>query len=89
MTKNDPTKLGHNVLDAFQCPRSKDCSNDKCFFRKRDVLGMNVWAAAYWAMDEAEQKIQNELWDDVLWPEIKIKPGTNCYNIYCEDEMLP
>jgi len=89
MTRHNPSKLGYSVLDYFQCPKSKECANDQCFFRKRDVLGMNVWASAYWNMSKEKQKEQDKLWADMVWPDLKITPGTNCFNIYCKDEMLP
>ncbi len=82
-------KAGYRVIEAFNCPRTKDCANDKCFFRKRDIFGMSVWAIAYYGMTDEEKKIQDELWSDVLWPRLEMRIGTNCYNITCLDEMFP
>jgi hypothetical protein len=91
VTKNNPDKLGHTSLGSFsKCPKSKECANDACFFRKRDELGMFVWWGQFQNMDVEEAKHQEELQEiETLWPKLKITPGTNCYGIWCEDEMLP
>ena len=68
------------------CKDVHNCLNNRCYWRRRDALGMNPW----WVPDEnAPCNVRNreivEKYGDCYFPKIKCHTSTNDMIMYCED----
>ena len=62
----------------FQCPWTKQCINNRCFWRKRDRHEASVWCNP--ATGEGGWNPET-----TFFPEWKIQTGTNCLQVYCPE----
>lgn len=68
------------VIFRNQCEKTKECKNNRCYFRQRDVFGRNPFP--YTGDDDAIQKIEEEH-GSVIFPSLEAKIGTNEIVIIC------
>ena len=74
---------------TFQCPFTKDCANNRCFWKQRDCYGRCPWATAL--LDPEYAKLAQEITDkygEPYFPEWVIQTGTNCLMMYCKDTKV-
>jgi hypothetical protein len=71
-------------------PCTKECKNDRCFWRQRNEFGLSPW---YYnaPMDdpgkikhEKEQMAIRRKYGDPFFPELKVYTGTNQLSLVCE-----
>jgi hypothetical protein len=73
-----------SIIAIIQCPFTKQCQNNQCFWRQRDVFGRTPWAIAYMHDKENQDKITQEH-GEPYFPDLKISTLTNCLGISCPD----
>jgi len=79
-------KAGYRPIINEQCSCTKECKNNKCFFKLRDCYGYPVF---YY--DGIKEDIINAVEkagidrEDVMFPELKASIGTNVIYVLCED----
>lgn len=74
---------------SFNCPFTKDCENDSCFWKQRDCYGRCPWATAM--MDPEYVKLENNIVKEhgqPYFPEWRVFTGTNCLIMYCIDTKV-
>ncbi len=70
----------------FQCPVSKTCANNQCFWKQRDCFGREVWVnlLTFEKDKESDSKIV-ETYGEPYFPEWQVSTGTNCMYLSCKD----
>lgn len=79
------------VTQAFQCSLTTECANDSCFFRQRDVHGLNPWwinpetsdADALAAIERQREVL--EVYGPWQAPSLRVSMGTNVLYAICDD----
>ena len=76
------------MMTVYQCDKTNECCNTKCFWKLRDCMGlepfpMYVVNGEYPAL-ESNKKIDEEF-GPVYFPEHTVTVGTNCMYITCKD----
>jgi hypothetical protein len=80
------------MIEVYQCSKTKECANNQCFWRQRDIFGRSPWLHS-----EGQEKIQHDLlvehldasYGPVIFPKLEIGTGTNCIHIFCPDFKEP
>jgi len=68
-----------------QCPYTKECTSNQCFFKRRDCCGYQPWATAYKNQDVVDnEKRMTDRYGKVVFPEFDMGVGTNCIRIVCK-----
>ena len=72
------------------CPKAAECSNDHCYFRRRDIHNDPVWAMELGSVrtgiedeGDARQKKNRELYGERHYPVLEIADGTNALYVVC------
>lgn len=75
------------IIDTIQCPKTKECKNDQCFWRQRDVHKLSPFyfndKNGINSMDY-NKKITEEF-GKPYFPEMFVEVGTNCIYLFCPD----
>ena len=72
-------------LIMLQCPDTKGCRNERCFWWQRDNAGLNpfpaaeIYAGTYQGGEIAAKH------GEPYFPELRVSVGTNCLNVSCPD----
>jgi len=78
-------------LEGYQCSKTRECPNNKCIFRLRDVFGHPVFGSPCGpnpVSDDALLKAGVKA-DEIIWnPKLHISAGTNVIYIDCFDGIL-
>ena len=75
-----------HVIIHGQCPKTKQCKNDECFFRQRDVYGRGAFYDEICGSKEAEMKevkIDTEH-GKAIFPKMRAEVGTNEICVICD-----
>lgn len=77
------------VVDAIQCPKTKECQNDQCFWRQRDIHGLNPFPiykdeSGKYPFIEKNNAVC-EKFGRPYFPELTVSVGTNCLYLCCPD----
>ena len=77
---------GYRPIIAEQCDYTKECKNNKCFFKMRDCFGWPpfVYEGSKEAGEKALKKAGIEA-NEMMFPELKAVIGTNVIYVVCED----
>ena len=81
------------VSTVSKCDRVKECNNNQCFFRRRDIFGISPWAMAYKSFnpqlenDDMDKKSleTTEKYGKEIFPTLDASIGTNCIYVTCRD----
>jgi hypothetical protein len=46
--------MTRKTLQTFQCPHTRDCGNDQCFWRQRDAFGYQAVTSAFMTTQQLE-----------------------------------
>ncbi len=73
----------------IQCSRTKNCQNDKCFWKQRDCYGLEPFPCYSDEDGEMPGMKKNEevteKYGESYFPEMSITVGTNCLYVICDD----
>lgn len=85
---NDPdehSKEGIRGSINFQCPWTKQCNNDRCFWKQRSTHGRCPWTLFDDPEQEQKHKDIEQAYGKPYFPEWKVQVGTNVLTAYCPD----
>lgn len=68
-----------------QCEKTKECKNDQCFFRQRDIFGRHPFLHLNDdALAQANIAIEKEH-GQAIFPSLHAEVGTNVIIVLCKD----
>jgi hypothetical protein len=77
------------ILDEYQCSKTSECGNNVCFWKQRDVYGLEPFPMYFDENGDTPAMENNErikeTYGPSYFPEMGIHLATNCMTIVCKD----